>query len=87
MMSLRPFFVCLASSTLSPLVSHCSICIPFSFGLVVALPFSCCFVVVPMPTPQAVAHGGGWGCFRGPESGCRRRPDVISLLCIKTYNT
>jgi len=37
------------------------------FGLVVALALSHCFAVVPIPTPQAVAHGGGSGSWGG---GC-----------------
>ena len=57
------FFICFASFSLFCLPSHCSFVthspvVPF--GLVAALPLSCCFAVVPVPTPQAVAHGGGY---------------------------
>ena len=56
-MSLGPF-----SFALPP---RCSVVVPLLFGLVAALlfPRNCCSLeVAPVPTPRAVARGGGSGC-------------------------
>jgi hypothetical protein len=74
------FFVCFPSSSLSlprlPSFRPGSVLVWFGGGVAVLL----VFIVARIPTPRAVARGGGWWCFRGPVGGRRRCPDVVSLL-------
>ena len=89
MMSLGPFFhsPCLPfivspssprhSISQSPPVT---LFIVVLFGLVVALVLSHCFAVVPIPTLQAVACGGGSGSWGGGCVGhCHGLEAVVSL--------
>ena len=77
MTSFGPLLVCFVSFSLSPprlLSSRRSVW--SGGGVAVLSPF----VVARVPTPRAVARGGGCGCFRGPRSGFCRHPGVISLI-------
>jgi hypothetical protein len=63
--SLGPFIHHLL--VVSPLSSsRHSVVVLFALVAVLVLSFSRRFVVARIPTPRAVARGGGWGCFCGP---------------------
>ena len=56
------FFRCFASSDgVSPSSPRC--CVVVQFGLMAALPSSCCLGVAPVTTPRAAACSGGGGCW------------------------
>ena len=76
-MSFGPLLVCFVSFALSPPCLLSSCCSVWSGGGIAILSP---FVVACIPTLQAVACGGGWGCFHGPWSGCCHHPGVISLI-------